>query len=635
MAEANTIGTHNGMIELEATTAANTPAGAPTQTVKVSGTLSAAGKRKGTTGGTVVITGENVQLSGANINASGKAGGGVVLIGGDTGGGNPSALAASIAGAALERFAVPSATTVSIDAASVINASATNAGNGGKVIVWSNEATTFYGTVLATGGTSSGNGGFVETSGQQLAFAGTVDAGGPNGTSGTVLLDPQDVTIGTTGTWVVTPAALEATLATSNALVTTDPTLSGTGDITVAQDVTWSSNYALFLAAYRDIIISDGVSISNTGAGSLYLGAGVTVPSGAPWYGNGTGTIIFNGTGNINFASSTGYVNFGYNPTGGYVSPTDFSAHVETNSAVAEQFTAYMWVNNVTDLQNISENLAGNYALANNIDASATAGWNGGGGFIPIGTQNSPFMGQLVGVGGSVPFVTFSVAIENLTINSDLANVGMFGFVGSAGVIQGVGLTNANVSSTYASGAAVGAIAGQSSGLIASSYATGIVNALDSSTVGGLVGEQLFGAIERSSADVAVTGGASGFVGGLVGFLDGTTTQGSIAVQSYATGAVTGGDNAIGVGGLVGGLAPSSSVIELVRNRLSHRRKLFLRHRQRWVSLRRGRRACRDHRNDSRRRDRKSVVCEWAYQRWGIQPIGRISRILITRAFLS
>src|ERR1019366_8895183 len=87
--EANTIGTHNGMIVLSAATAATKPAGAPTQTVKVSGTLSAAGKAAGTQGGTIQVTGENIQVTGAKIDAYGAAGGGTVLIGGDTGGGNP------------------------------------------------------------------------------------------------------------------------------------------------------------------------------------------------------------------------------------------------------------------------------------------------------------------------------------------------------------------------------------------------------------------------------------------------------------------------------------------------------------------------------------------------------------------
>ena len=61
--EANSIGTKNGMIVLSAATGASKPAGAPTQMVKLSGKISAAGKDKGTKGGTVVVTGENIQLA--------------------------------------------------------------------------------------------------------------------------------------------------------------------------------------------------------------------------------------------------------------------------------------------------------------------------------------------------------------------------------------------------------------------------------------------------------------------------------------------------------------------------------------------------------------------------------------------
>ncbi|MEA2944689.1 MAG: hypothetical protein QOI40_19, partial [Alphaproteobacteria bacterium] len=62
--EANSIGTRNGMIMLGAATGASKPAGAPTQTVKLSGKISVAGKDKGTSGGTVVVTGENIVLAG-------------------------------------------------------------------------------------------------------------------------------------------------------------------------------------------------------------------------------------------------------------------------------------------------------------------------------------------------------------------------------------------------------------------------------------------------------------------------------------------------------------------------------------------------------------------------------------------
>src|ERR1019366_2210675 len=87
--EANTIGTHNGMIVLSAATAATKPAGAPTQTVKVSGTLSAAGKAAGTKGGTIQATGENIAVTGATIDASGVAGGGNGNIGGGRQGQGP------------------------------------------------------------------------------------------------------------------------------------------------------------------------------------------------------------------------------------------------------------------------------------------------------------------------------------------------------------------------------------------------------------------------------------------------------------------------------------------------------------------------------------------------------------------
>jgi hypothetical protein len=81
--KANSIGHRNGMIVLAAATGGSKPAGAPAQTIKISGTLSAAGKKKGTQGGTILATGEHIKLTSARVDASGRAGGGKVLIGGD------------------------------------------------------------------------------------------------------------------------------------------------------------------------------------------------------------------------------------------------------------------------------------------------------------------------------------------------------------------------------------------------------------------------------------------------------------------------------------------------------------------------------------------------------------------------
>jgi filamentous hemagglutinin family protein len=122
--KANSIGHRNGMIVLAAATGGSKPAGAPAQTIKISGTLSAAGKTKGTQGGTIVVSGEHIKLTNARVDASGRAGGGKVLIGGDWGGGKPNTSLVNNPSAKLESFAIPTATTVSVDAGTTINASA-------------------------------------------------------------------------------------------------------------------------------------------------------------------------------------------------------------------------------------------------------------------------------------------------------------------------------------------------------------------------------------------------------------------------------------------------------------------------------------------------------------------------------
>jgi filamentous hemagglutinin family protein len=195
--EANTVGTRAGKVIFGAATAASKPIGAPTQTVKVSGKISAAGKKQGTKGGLVQITGENIQVANATINASGKTGGGTILIGGDYHGGNPDPVLMAQYGLSLQPWTVPTATTVSVDQASTLSASAITSGNGGKVVVWSNQTTTFYGTILAKGGMLGGNGGFAEVSGaSNVVFSGMkADLSAAKGTAGTILFDPTSNTI--------------------------------------------------------------------------------------------------------------------------------------------------------------------------------------------------------------------------------------------------------------------------------------------------------------------------------------------------------------------------------------------------------------------------------------------------------
>src|ERR671934_269949 len=225
--KANSIGRRNGMIVLSATTGASKPADAATQTIKISGTLSAAGKKKGTQGGTILVSGEDIKLTNARVDASGRVGGGKVLIGGDWGGGKPNKSFVNNPSAKLESFAIPTATTVSVDAGTTINASATKRGNGGKVVLWSDSETTFAGTILAKGGTKGGDGGFVETSSHGvLNYTGTTDTRAPKGAAGTLLLDPADFYIQNsmppTGASWMTPQQVEGVLATSNLVIATN-----------------------------------------------------------------------------------------------------------------------------------------------------------------------------------------------------------------------------------------------------------------------------------------------------------------------------------------------------------------------------------------------------------------------------
>ncbi|MFH1208288.1 MAG: filamentous hemagglutinin N-terminal domain-containing protein, partial [Candidatus Omnitrophota bacterium] len=126
-------------------------------------------------GGTVEIFGKQVILGGTRIDASGVSGGGTVLIGGDFQG----------------QGTVPNATNTLVNRVAYIYADATGFGNGGKVIVWSDGLTSYYGHISARGGSEGGNGGFVQTSSSNtLIFNGFVDATAPGGARGTFILDP-------------------------------------------------------------------------------------------------------------------------------------------------------------------------------------------------------------------------------------------------------------------------------------------------------------------------------------------------------------------------------------------------------------------------------------------------------------
>ena len=105
--EANSVGTRNGRIVLGGATQT---AGLPKQTIKISGKITATGKDKGQKGGTIQITGEDIQFAAAMLDVSGHSGGGKILVGGDYGGGKPIPGIVNNQSAVLEDHAIPTAT---------------------------------------------------------------------------------------------------------------------------------------------------------------------------------------------------------------------------------------------------------------------------------------------------------------------------------------------------------------------------------------------------------------------------------------------------------------------------------------------------------------------------------------------
>ena len=171
---------------------------------------------------------------------------------------------------------------------------------------------------------------------------------------------------------------------------------------------------------------------------------------------------------------------------------------------------------------------------------------DGAGGWLPIGNGENPFAAVFAGNGNS---------IRGLAIRRDQAYVGLFGAIGAAAAIRGLGLIDnlADYTGSSDGGSYIGGLAGgQFSGSITASYARGPAAGGDGAVdyVGGLVGWQGGGSITASYATGAAAGGDGSFdyVGGLMGQQSG----GSITA-SYATGAAAGGDGDNDrVGGLVG-----------------------------------------------------------------------------------
>ncbi len=93
-------------------------------------------------------------------------------------------------------------------------------------------------------------------------------------------------------------------------------------------------------------------------------------------------------------------------------------------------------ITDVDQLQEMNNELDAWYELGNNIDASGTSGWNGGAGFVPIGSEVNKFTGHFDGKGHT---------ITGLFVNRRINDKGLFGYTDIGSEVKNVGLIDFNI----------------------------------------------------------------------------------------------------------------------------------------------------------------------------------------------
>jgi hypothetical protein len=502
--------------------------------VNVSGTLDASGLAAGELGGTIQVLGNTVHLaSTANLNANGEAGGGVIAVGGSEHGAGP----------------LQNALTTTVDAGALLQANAMTTGNGGSVVVWSNDNTQFAGMISATGGLLGGNGGHVEVSGQVLGFTGGVDLRAYQGLTGDLLLDPAilEVVNGGSGTisggqndntsTSIDPTIVDAALNSANLILNADT------NITITNGITWTSGNTLTLS-------------TNTSGSTININAPISGVAGGLVI-NTAGSSDVVSTGNIGAVSVNTFIlqNGAWTQVvgqgalssatalPGFSSPGDFE--IQNGSTFlraaggdgASTVTSYQ-LTDIYGLQGINGFLGSDFVLNNNIDAAVTSSWNSSG-FATLGSFSGTINGQ------------------NYTI-SNIKNE-FISATTNAATVENLSVTGASISTNGSNGLNLGIVVGNNLGVINNVNSAGTVDIGTHSynnNVGGLVGNNS-GTISNSSSNVTVTDHSENpeNVGGLVG-----KNQGNVS-YSYSAGSVTNNSVAIFTDdpGIFGGLVGTSS----------------------------------------------------------------------------
>lgn len=438
----------------------------------------------GEKGGNVVLTGKDITLkTGSVIDASGMNGGGTVLVGGNRQGKGPG----------------PNAKSVTVQSDAEILSSARLSGHGGEVVVWADEKTQFDGKIVAKGGEYGGDGGFVETSAKLLIIGdpAVVNTSAKMGKTGTWLMDPEDFVIAAEN-GNMTGHALSANLDITDMRI---DAAEKDAMIYINDLITWAANTTLILNAYTGIYVNGDIR-------SYGDHAKLEINTEHGFYNINNGTVSFYGT----------------EPE--YIINGD----------------KYTLIKSINDLQNLNFKTNRYYALAHDIDASSTASWNNGQGFIPLhqyseNTRPEYIYGTLNG-GNHI--------IKNLVINKpDNDYIGLFSCITGEAKISNLGLVDANIIGRNFVGGIVGASLDNAWLVI---YEAGVSGTIyGAKNVGGVIGRMgNYDDISYSYSQTTVRGTEN--IGGFVGAM----SAGSI-LSSFSEGEVYGDRNVGGFAGLATG----------------------------------------------------------------------------------
>ncbi|HBB34110.1 MAG TPA: filamentous hemagglutinin [Cyanobacteria bacterium UBA8803] len=371
-----------------------------TGTAIASGNIDASNPAIGQRGGTVNILGDRVGLSHGQIDASGTDGGGKVRVGGDYQG----------------KGSIINASRTYVSPDSVIHADAWERGNGGEVIIWSEEATRFYGTITARGGLAYGTGGFAEVSGKQfLDFAGSADLSAPLGQWGTLLLDPTNITI-------VAGPNNPAQLAANDQFA--DPGINNTinnGTINAALG-------NVILQATNDIIFNAAINITNFGSGIIaQAGNNITVNQDITTF---NGDLDFRANDNTaGTATGTGsvFINANLNTQGGNFSSSGVNFTSTGTSITTEGGT-------ITLNHNTGAIATGNLDSSNSFNSGGAIVLTAAGDILVTGTINSSTGDSFFGTstGGEVTLSTTGGNITTNNIDSFVVGNNPYGSEGGA-----------------------------------------------------------------------------------------------------------------------------------------------------------------------------------------------------------